>query len=341
MKKILLVFFLTLLGCSFPVQVTLGTPARTPTLEATPRPSASPWETQTPPAPPEIGTDQNPLILALAPSLRPSDEMIAAGESIAAFIQSRTGYRVVTVVPASEQALVEAFSKNNAHIASLSPYGYVFVREDNTAVALLARVRDGQAFYGTQIIANRKNDFISYYDAVRDENTAEAASALRQFDQKKACWSDEVSPSGYVVPLGLLNQAKVQIRGGAFLGGQPSVVRAVYADDICDFGATFVDARNSPALEADYPDVLDRVIVVWRVPNIIPYENISIATSLPFEMRRVIQRAFIDLMLTTDGKSAMQTVYGIDALQVVEDAAYAEFAAYVKAAGLERPTLIK
>src|SRR6185295_10757558 len=104
------------------------------------------------------------------------------------------------------------------------------------------------------------------------------------------CWSDINSPSGYVVPLGVLNQAQVQTGSGAFIEGQPSVVRAVYADDICDFGATFIDARQSPALEADYADVMDRVIVIWRVPNVIPYENISIANSLPIEMRRVIQR---------------------------------------------------
>ena len=145
-------------------------------------------------------------------------------------------------------------------------------------------------------------------------------TALKQFQDKKPCWSDDASPSGYVVPLGLLNQAQVQIRSAAFLEGQPNVVRAVYADDICDFGATFIDARQSPSLEADYPDVMDKVIVIWRMPKIIPYENISISNSLPLEMRRVIQRAFIDLMLTPEGKAAMQTVYGMDEMQIAEDA---------------------
>jgi len=143
------------------------------------------------------------------------------------------------------------------------------------------------------------------------------------------------------VPLGLLNQAGVQIRSEAFLAGQPSVVRAVYADDICDFGATYIDARDSPALEADYGDVMDRVIVIWRIPNIIPYENISMANSLPIEMRRVIQRAFIDLMLTSDGKAAMLAVYSMDELQVVEDAAYADFASYVKSSKLGLLSLSK
>ncbi len=96
-----------------------------------------------------------------------------------------------------------------------------------------------------------------------------------------------------------------------------------------------------PALEADYPDVMDKVNVIWRVPNIIPYENISVSNSVPLEMRRVIQRAFIDLMLTPEGKAAIQTAYGIDEFQVVEDAMYTDFALYVDASGLDLTTLIE
>jgi phosphonate transport system substrate-binding protein len=281
------------------------------------------------------------LILALAPSPRPSDSVIAAGQVIAAFIESRTGFTIVVVTPASESALVDALGKGNAHIASLSPFGYVLARENNSVEAVLASVRDGEIFYGAQFIANRESKFNSYFDAARNENTAEAAEALNQFKDKKPCWSDNASPSAYVVPLGLLNQSQVQTRSGAFIEGQPSVVRAVYAANICDFGATFIDARQSPVLEANYPDVMDKVVVIWRAPKIIPYENISISNRLPFEMRRVIQRAFIDLMLTPEGKAAMQTVYGLDELQIVEDKAYDDFALYVKASGLNLTDLLK
>ncbi len=335
MKKVLLILSLAILGCSFPVQLTLGTPTPIPT------PIQTPTLTPTPPAPPELGTEKNPLILALAPSPLPSAEVVAAGEIIAAFIESRTGYSVVSVVPASESNLVDALSKGNAHIASLSPFGYLLARKDDSVTAILAGSREGELFYGAQFIANRESGFVSYYDAARNENTAEAAEALEQFQDKKPCWSDNASPSGYVVPLGLLNQAQIHTGSGAFIEGQPSVVRAVYADDICDFGATFVDARQLPALESDYSDVMDKVVVLWRVPNVIPYENISLANSLPLEMRRVIQRAFIDLMITPEGKAAIQTVYGIDELQIAEDVLYADFAVYVEASGLDLADLIE
>ena len=336
MKKILLTLSLAILGCTFPAQLIQGTPT------AALPPTQLPTPTQTPHPTAEPGTEQNPLILALGVSPRPSDEMITAGDLIAAFIESRTGYRIVTVAPASETALVEALNRGNTHIASLSPFAYLLARENRSVTAVMASVREGQAFYGAQFIANRESGLISFYDAVRNENTtALAAEALKQLENKKPCWSDNTSPSGYVVPLGLLNQARAQTGNGAFLEGQPNVVRAVYAADICDFGATFIDARESPILEADYADVMERVIVLWRVPKIIPYENISLSNVLPVEMRRVIQRAFIDLMLTPDGKAAIQTVYGMDTLQIAEDAMYDDFALYVGASGLSLPDLIK
>ena len=335
MKKVLLLITLLItLGCSFPLQVTLGTPTAIPTLTPTPGPTVAP---QTPPEP---GTEQNPLILALAPNPRPTDPVIAAGDVLAAYLEERTGLRIVTVIPVSEAVLVDSLAKGNAHIASLSPYAFVMARGDNSVTALLARVRNGEMFYGAQILINREGEFTAYFDEARGENTVDAATALNQFADKKPCWSDEFSPSGYVVPLGLLNQSQVTTRTGAFLEGQPNVVRGVYADDICDFGATFVDARENPVLEADYPDVMDKVLVAWRIPEIIPYENISMSASLPFEMRRNIQRAFLDFMSTPEGKAAMQTVYGFDEMSPVEDAVYAEFIGYVSASGINLPDLL-
>jgi len=281
------------------------------------------------------------LILALAPSTAPNEAVIAAGDVLAAYIETRTGYKVVTVIPASEEALIEALGRDNAHIASLSPFGFALAFKNDSASALLAQVRNGKMFYGAQIIINRNGEFTTYYDEERGENTADAATALKQFAGKKPCWSEVKSPSGYVIPLGLLKQAQIQVRAGAFLEGQPNVVRGVYAEDICDFGATFIDARTSPTLEADYPDVMDKIRVAWRTPEIIPYENIVISPDLSTDMRRSVQRAFIDFMTTPEGKAALQTIYGFDEMLPVEDAAYTEFFALTKASGLNLLDLIE
>lgn len=336
MKKLLLSLALAILGCNLPVALSVEQDAA-----ATPLPSlTAPAPTSTPPQP-SLGSPKSPLILALLPAAHANPEVIAAGEKIAAFIEARSGYRVATMTPASETNLVDALSQGNAHIAALSPFGYLAARQNDSVAAIFASARNGQALYGAQFIVNRESEFVPFFDPTRDINTAEAAAALKQFQDKKPCWSDATSPSGYVVPLGALGQGGVQTKDGAFLEGQASVVRAVYAGDICDFGATYVDGRDLPILEANYPDIKSRVIVVWRIPSIIPYENISVSNALPFEMRRVLQRAFIDLLLSPEHKLLLQQVYGIEELQIADDSAYAEFERYWKASGLNLTDLLE
>lgn len=164
---------------------------------------------------------------------------------------------------------------------------------------------------------------------------------MAQFNDKKPCWTDEFSPSGYVVPLGLLREANVKPPEPAFVSGHPTVVRAVYAQGICDFGATYVDARIYPGLEDEFPDVLKKVIVVWRIPPIIPYETLVFAHGMTIDMRRALERAFMDAISTPDGKSAMQVLYGFDAMQIVQDGQYDEFRKAVKASELNLGNLVK
>lgn len=334
MKKLLILLTLVIFGCSFPVQLTLGTPTPSPA------PTETPTATLPPPATPEPGSEKNPLILALSPSPRNPKDAVTAGNELAGQLQKLTGYHFVTVSPTSEVDLVDAFSKGNVHIAVLSPFAYVLARQDDLVTVGLASVHNKQTLYGAQFVAHRDSEFKSFFDATTGENTAEADEALTQFADKKPCWSDPVSPSGYVVPLGVLNQARVQVRSGAFLEGQASVVRAVYASDICDFGATFIDARTLPGLEVDYPDVMDQVRVIWQIPAVIPYENISFSSTLPLEVRRVLLRAFVDVMVTPEGKTRMQTIYGINALEPAEDDMYKPFRGYVEASGLDLRELL-
>ena len=46
-------------------------------------------------------------------------------------------------------------------------------------------------------------------------------------------------------------------------------------------------------------------------------------------------------MDTPAGSSAMQTLYGIDAMQVVQDGQYQDFRKAVKASGLDLSSLVK
>jgi phosphate/phosphite/phosphonate ABC transporter binding protein len=305
-----------------------------PTAISTPSPTASAPEA-------ELGTDKNPLILALVPSAHPAQEVLDAGNVLRALLEKSTGYKLVSVIPPSETELVKAFKIGNAHIGVLSPFGYLLASSEGDAEAAFARQQNGAIFYGAQFIVRSDAGFMPYFDPIKDENIADAPFALAQFKDKKPCWTDELSPSGYIVPLGYLAEAHVTTREPAFLASHPTVVRAVYKQDICDFGATYIDARQYPGLEDNYPDVMKKVIVVWRIPPIIPYETLVFARGMSEDMRRALTRAFVDLMSIPEGASAMQTLYGFSAMEIVQDGQYEEFRKAAQASGLDLNSLIK
>ncbi len=327
-------FLLALLGCTLPGQrpdvLPLPSPAATVILP-TPLPPIS-----------ELGTAKDPIIVALPPSGQLSPEVEAAGNKLIGLLEKSTRYHVVAVLPASESDLVRGFGTGNAHIGVLSPFAYLLASDEGNAEAAFAREQSGDIFYGAQFIARVDTGFTPYYDTLAGANSADSPVALSQFQDKKPCWSDGRSPSGYVVPLGLIKQAQVVLRQpAAFVGGQVAVVRAIDVGGICDFGATYIDARNYPGLEDQYPDLMKTVQVIWRIPAIIPYETLVFVHGMPEEIRRNLTRAFVDLMTTADGQSAMQTLYGFQAMQVSQDGQYDEFRKIVKSSELDLNELIK
>jgi phosphonate transport system substrate-binding protein len=327
-----------LANCTFPSVIPLQT---TETPSAAPSPAVTATDTVPAPfAPAQLGLAENPLILALPPGAN-SAEQIAAAKTIAAQFTQRTGYTVVTIVPDSYTELVDDLKKGNAHIVLLDPYAYELAYEQGSVNAAYGQMKDGKSLYGSQFLATRKGGFQSYYDDVSEENTQDAPIALAQFADKKPCWSDESSASGYVIPLGYLNANQIVIKPAAFVQGHPTVVRSLYASGICDFGATYVDAREFPSLMDEFPDLKEQVIVVWRIPEIIPYSVLAFSSSMPVEMQNLFSTQIAAILQTTEGRAAFKTAYEIEELQLVNDGFYSEFRKYLQASAIDLTTLVK
>lgn len=324
-----------LAGCNLP-RVQLIEATQTPTITA-------PTDTAPPPASAptaELGLAENPLILALPPSSDPAD--VEAAKIIANQFTERTGYVVVTVVPDSHAALVDALERGNAHIVLLEPYAYELAYQRGFVKAAFAVLNDGKSKYGAQFIATRKAGFTSYFNPLNETNTInDANTALPQLNDKKPCWTDESSLSGYVIPLGYLNSIGVVTKSAAFVEGHPSVVRALYASGICDFGATYIDARKFPSLEDEFPDLVEQVIVIWQIPEIIPYNVLAFSSNMPQPMRDLFASIIPAILQTTDGGAAFRSVYGIEELEPANDAVYNEFRRYIDASGVDLFMLVK
>jgi ABC-type phosphate/phosphonate transport system substrate-binding protein len=322
-------------GC-LPARLVSETPAAesiplvTPAVEQTPLLPAA-----------ELGSAENPLILALPPAREVSPQQVNAAREIAADFTARSGYVVVVTAPETYAALAQALASGNAHIALLDPLSYAFAYQNDLVRAQYAVVREEKSAYATQFLAPRRSGFRSYFNAEIGVNTADAAVALAQFADKKPCWSEETSLSGYLIPLGMLKQAQVQTRSAAFVGGQTTVVRSLYAGGICDFGAGYVDVRKFPSLEDSMPDLFEQVLVIWRSEEIIPYGVLVFSTKMPEPMRALFRELIPAIRQTEAGSAAFRTAYGLEEVQAVSDGDFRDFHTFMQATGLNLAALLE
>ena len=301
-------------------------------------PTVAPTEAPTAEAKP-LGTADNPIVMALAPSAT-ADQLTVGGDAIAKQLNELTGYAFKVIIPNSYTALIEAMASGNAQIGWMPTFAYLLAKQKGAATVALVTVRNGADFYGAQYIANVDSGFIPYFDAATNKNTADAATALKQFDGKRPCFTDPLSTSGYIIPGGLLSQHSVKYRTPAAVQGHPAVVSALYVGGICDFGATYVDARTS--IQQTYSDVMDKIVVIWRTDNILPNDNVSYSSTVPADVAAKLTQALLDMSGSDSGREILKNMgYDIEGLKVAEDSFYDPFRAALQASGIDITTMVK
>ncbi len=333
MRRLFLLTILLLSACSLPGR---ETPRATPA-PAIATPSANPTPTA---EPPPLGSYENPILLALSPSPALDSFTIENGQALSALLSEQTGYSVAAVSPTTTADLLAALRNGNAHIAVLTPFAYARAYEQGAVHAAFALTRDGEASYGAQFIA-RVDAFKSYFDPSTGENTADAPEALAQFAGKKPCWTERTSPSGYLIPSGVLKYHGIETIVGSFLRSHFSVARAVFNRDSCDFGGTYVDALTFPPLRDRYPSFRDEVAVIWRIPPIIPYDVIVFASGLPPQLASELKRAIERIWAMDEGQSRLGALYEVEGILSVDDGFYVEFLKYLEASGADLDNLIQ
>lgn len=323
-----------------------ATPAPTAAPEPTQAPTKAPEPTAVPPTPEPtpvpLGSPENPIIMALAPSAT-TQELQTGGAAIAAKLSEMTGYTITTVVPTNYAAMIEAMGAGNAHIGWLAPVQYIVAHGKGFADVALSTVRNGSNHYGVQFVAHVDSGFTPYYDPVTGKNTADAATALAQFEGKKPCWTDPLSASGYIIPSGILKNLGIKTLEGAWVQGHPTVIKSVYLSphgEICQFGATYIDARAN--VVNDFPDVNEKVVLIYVTDPFIPNDNVSFATTVPAEIREKITKALLEMASTEEGIALLKSGgYSVQGLEVVDDTFYDEFRVYLEASGVDPTTLFK
>ncbi len=343
MTRLILLLAFILTACNLPSAP--GTPiASTPTegLVAVSTPSPTLMPTPLPGAP--LGTGANPIVLALVPSRE--REIPESARDVAAQLSHLTGLIVVPFAPATDVETVEALGAGRIHIAFLAPFPYLLAHEKGYADAALATTVFGRDLSAAQFLVNQQmvDDrlFTVYFDPLSGANFAEAPLALAQFKDKKPCWTDPFSPTGYVVPLGALNENGIETKEGAFVQGHATVIKSLYQDPeghICQFGVTIAD--NQVFIASGYEDAAERVAVVWVTEAVVPFNGVAYASSLPDEMRISVSAALLSMIQTEEGNAALRDTFQIDGLKLIDDTFYDALRHMLEQSGLLLSDLVK
>jgi phosphonate transport system substrate-binding protein len=352
--RILFLFLLTclMLACqNEPVEKIVqafeptATPTQTPTETVTPTWTPSPEPTSTPtPEPDDLGSETNPLIMSFV-SAKMDPKAGSAAEQVAKAISDLSGLTVKSELSPNYDWTLQGMSQNAVHITWLPPLTYVYAQQQGYADTLLLTEQFGLYQYGVQFLVNPASKFKIYYDIQKSKSTADAAVALQQFKNKKPCWVDETSASGFVFPFGLLKTVNVQSPEGIFMKSHAAIIRALYVGGICDFGVTYAlfgDPRTASDIQKSIPDVMEKVIVVWASDEVIPNLNLAVHPSLTAEIREKITTAFLEFIKEQTGPTLLTeaNTTQIDNLKPASNSDYDVLRQAAQASGIDLQTTI-
>jgi phosphonate transport system substrate-binding protein len=291
-----------------------------PTLTPTPRP---------------LGSEENPYVIGLV-SETEDPAIQQAGDDLARQIFDNSGMMAIATVFPSYQALLDGMTAGDVHAAWMPPLTYLYASQHGLAEVALLTNHFGVYQYGSQIMANVESNFTPYYDPIAGLSSADAATALEQFGDRRPCWVDLESAAGYIVPAALLVQNNITTSPGVIIQSHTAVVRALYIKGICDFGASYSiigDPRTGSGVQQDLPDTMDRILIIWRSDAVIPNISLAFLAGMSETNRQNLSTAFLDIAKTPEGRALLSITagnYQIDDIKAVTDELYEPLRQMVK-----------
>jgi phosphonate transport system substrate-binding protein len=276
-----------------------------------------------------LGTEQNPVKLALAPSTE-TQKVLAASEPLVKLVEKETGLRVKLSVPTSYAAVIEAMGTHNVDVGWLAPLAYVLAHDRVGAELLVANVRGGSATSVGQIV-------------VRADSGITSLEGLRG---KRFAFTDDASVTGHHLPAALFSAQGLHpstlFAETTFAGGDDRVLMAVYSRQV-DGGAIRGDSAPGSAgvsavartsFQPLPPDLAEQMRVIARTDPI-PNDTVGVRKGVPPELGRKIRDGLLRVAATPAGATALHELYGIDGLAPVTDAELAPLRTAVRLLDLD------
>ena len=263
------------------------------------------------PASPPLGSERNPVKLAFVPSV--DRKLIDANAKvIQTILEKITPYRYRITTPETYDAAWQALGNGNADVAALNTLGYIDANEQYGAQARLVQARFGSTTYQGAIFVHADS----------------TVGAIEDLTGKHVALVDPRSTSGCLLPMMLLKDKSVVLRGTVFAHTHDAAISMVYRRQ-ADAAAAFysppdTDGRIQDArrlLFQQYPDVAEKIKVVQLTASI-PNDPIVFRKELTEAMKTSIADALVAMMGTKDGYDAWHSTYGATGFKKITDEIY-------------------
>ncbi len=332
-QKISLFLLITaiIIGMTAACRSAKTTPTATPS--PSPRPTETPAvnKTATPrstytPTPAPLGHQENPLVWGLI--LTEDDpRRLEAAETIAFLISADTDYALEIRVYNDFQQLSEDILDGRVHLFWLQPLEYIYLNWEERAEILLMSNHLGVYAYGVQFLANQSRGFTPNFDPDKGTSPGDPRSTLQQFAGTRPCLTSPNSLAGHLVPMGLLANTSTPTRDPVFIYDYGGIVRALYIQEICDFGVSYAltgDPRTASDIQQSFPNIQETVITIWQSEGIIPNLGLAASPKVDLPMRTRLQEAFLDLSRDESNLQNLSQalMYDIEAIQSIPDSFY-------------------
>jgi phosphonate transport system substrate-binding protein len=266
-------------------------------------------QTTTQAAKPPLGSPQNPIKMALVPSLD-TRKLIASGEKLAELLRKYTGLTFEVTVPTSYAAVVSAMGAGKVDVGWLSPLPYVIAHDQYGVQVVLRTIRDNSDKYWSFIIAR----------------TDTGINKLEDLKGKRFAYGDPVSTSGCLYARELIRSKGYDpdkfFSQVIYAGAHDKVVMAVYnkqVDGGAIYGGVVSDAREKVA--DTIKDIMQKTKVIAKSAPI-PNDTVSVRKGFPQKLTKKLVEGLMKVAKSDEGRVAIMTLYGIDGFVPAKDSDY-------------------
>ena len=293
----------------------------------------------------QFGSADTPIVIAFVPS-GDTGKITKAGTAIAECLSSMTGLSFTIEVGTSFAASIEALGAEKAQVGFLNTFSILLAeaKYPGQIIPVLANIRK----YTTNAVdpdAALKDTMQPFYKGQFIANEASGIKSFADLKGKTFCFVDPNSAVGYIIPRIVLKangvDPDVDFKATVNAGSHPNVAIAVYKGD-CDAGVTFIDVMTDAAanLAATYPDIATKVVAFTdtvRIPN----DGVQYIKALDPKVQEAITASLLAMTKDPGGAFVLKSLYSINGFQQIDSTFYNEFAAVLKAAGVDPAELVK